>query len=825
MTPPILKLVKGSKTLNLNDLSEYFLTADFVPPAVNRVPNFAEGSSANRYGGAALISTRSINRQFSFTVQIRGDSDREMQRAMNNIEYMLSQAGDPVEPLYLKYKANSDVAYEPLWGQDGWLTYIVEHGIAVPMPSYSNINRRSVNLEAQLNLALRPYAIGLRQRLASATGGVIEDTIGMVDGQSRGLVISLALTNKFTNPIFGHATFDNGWTTLSSLISAQNTNPNFVLFGQNSVKLTCKDALGNNVFYQSLTLTVAVYTLSFYVKRIDGAAVTSSDVTIDFADSNQTPIFNNVGNGWYRATFTGTATAAPGAYGVIVLFGRTIYVDGFQIELFAYATPLFYGDLLGCAWTGTAHASTSTRTAGRVSIAASDSINLAQGTFRIVVRFNVSNAYTQPMYLMDTTGYIFRFYFLGSDKKFYFTDGTNTVSTAAQTFSVGTIYIIHATYLPGTGLIIYINGSSAATSATYTPPLLPTNMFIGSDPTDIQGTQGTILDFTTFDRAMTATEVATDYANIAQVTAHNQRVGCVPWLWTKDGDDVVDNANDDTTRNNFAVCSGIPGSAPTETEINATLSVATGTFTEIYMSNLASDVFVPIQQSSVQYTDLSGSTDSNSSGSAYRAQSVSTTGIDVTNSTGITGTGFAKYLFGREYILVTRLTDLGSASPVSLAAVVTGTADVTTDYLQAATSASAGIYATPPFVLAGLENRVHNPGDNILSNFQVYLYAKRTTGSASINVDYIALLPRPFMVLKSASAGVTATLRYKGRKAHTGSPATAVISPNIPVIGDVIELVPNRINTLISFMNDVNATITRTLTYSSVYVTPRWSLL
>src|SRR3990167_8695340 len=131
------------------------------------------------------------------------------------------------------------MAYEPLWGQDGWLFYQIEHGVASVGGEYAETNRRATNVFVRLDLIIRPYALGLRQRLASATGGVLEDTIGAADGQSRGLIIAEATTNKMTNPVFGHATWNNGWTAGSNIIATQNTDKRFLLPGTtSSAKLT-----------------------------------------------------------------------------------------------------------------------------------------------------------------------------------------------------------------------------------------------------------------------------------------------------------------------------------------------------------------------------------------------------------------------------------------------------------------------------------------------------------------------------------------------------------------------------------------------------------
>src|SRR3989304_1265409 len=160
MTTPVVKLIKGSRTLDLNDRSNSRLGSAFAPPSINPEPDFAQGSSANLYDGASLVSRRAANRGWSFSVNVIAASENEMARAIADLQHMPNWAGDSSEPLYIKYRSNSDVAYEPLWGQDGWLFYQIEHGVTRVGGECAETILGVKNGVEGVSPTIRPYALG-----------------------------------------------------------------------------------------------------------------------------------------------------------------------------------------------------------------------------------------------------------------------------------------------------------------------------------------------------------------------------------------------------------------------------------------------------------------------------------------------------------------------------------------------------------------------------------------------------------------------------------------------------------------------------------------
>jgi len=828
MSTPVVKLVKGSRVLDINDQSKYRLGDDFVPPPIASEPTFAQGSSSNRYDGASFISTRAANRGWSFSVNVVAASYNEMARAVSDIQTVLNWAGDSDEPLYLKYRSNSDIDHEPRWGQDGWLFYQIEHGVVSIGGGYAATNRRATNVDVRLDLVVRPYAIGLRQRLASATGGVLEDTIGAVDGQSRGLIVPEATTNKMTNPVFGHATWNNGWTSLG-LTEGLNTPLEFVLFGLNSAKLV--PASGGTLLYtQSINPgNTNTHTLTAYVKRQDGGVIDTDVCLLHYKGATVTPdAYESLGNGWYRLSYAAAASNASAAYGIRPVFAHGLYLAGVQLEESAYATPLAYGDMLGCAWTGTPHASTSSRTAARARIAIDYAVNFAEGAIRVVWKTPLSStAIASNIRIFETDAIAFRLSYDQTLDTWNFNDNTNLITSSAQTFAALDVLVFHVVFESGS-LKIYVNGSQIATGSTYTPPSGVSYLYIGTSNTAASHANGTFMGFDTFDNALSAAEVTADYANVAQVIADDKRVGSIPWLWSSDGDDDVANHDDtDANDDNWIVCGGIPGSAPAVTFIAAESNAASGwtTFPRMYLWLLALKDFL---SPTGLINDLSGTVDANSSGGQYQSLSITTSVSDLTFAPAANlRLRYYKNLLGKEIAFLVRLYDEGSN--LQLASYLMTPINLTTDYKSLTTAAAFRLFQSsfvafqdspPGFIDYDIEP----------SGFEFGIRLKRSTGTANVRLDYAMPVFRPFLILHDpATLSLSKGFYYQGDRATiydesgAGDPFQFPLSVN----GDVIEFVPERYNVLLMLIGDTThePTIATVLTYTRIIVTPRWSLL
>lgn len=810
VTTYTLELRKGARSL---DLMSGRYKADFVPPAVNLTPQLASGTSANRYGGARKVGQRAADRSLSMLVHIRGQSEREVSAGAGAVRAFLDQAGDESEPVYLVYWPNSDTP-EPLWGQ-GRLYYEVLSAQTALDQIFGQRGLREKAARLSVTLLVKPFALGKKQRLVSAKGAAREDTIG--SNFSRGLVVQDgALTNIFTNPVFGHSTYDNDWTTAATLVSEKNTEEKFILFGVASARLYCITSAAG-AFTQSLTLAASTHVLSCYAKREDGAAVTTSDMRIIYNAIEQTTTYVSIGDGWYlcQASVTGTGIAA--GTGVSVQYPRQIYVDGFQAVAAADQRPFFYGDQLGCAWSSTAHASTSTQTATALSITAtSDTFREAQGCVRIVWRPHLANtASLTTQYLFSTNPAGLSAYYQASDDKFYLTDGTNTVSTAAQTFAAFDRIILHFVWGPS-GLAIYKNGAVDGSSANF-DPVAATTLFILSNASSAAQAVGTVMDFTVFGVELTAAQVLDDYNNLTQVAADVERVGALPWLWTRGGDDIfaaVDGTVSTVEKDNWGVAGGIPGSMPARTQIKLTESVST---TNFYLSLLPqTEFFYP---DGILWREGNGTADAGaSSDDAYEVITVTTseTGLLTINA-------IAPWIFrqmaGKEYTFFARIRDAGSGA--SIRARFGGSDNAIFSDAYTALTGSFAIQLCQPIVFPIYDYFFTGLGIE-LDTLGIQLRCKRTSGSADVHTDYLALMPVP--LLKISNAEAISGLAYDSEvgAALWNSSNNDFLLPT-SALGGTIEVEPARYNLIL--LQFATATVTLTLTFNTFLITPRYALL
>ncbi len=820
----VAKFTRGTRTLDVTT-GRYRLARNFVPPAVNLTPSFAEGTSANQMG-AALVDTKAENREWEFGVHVQGTSEAEVTRGIRDLNTFLAAAGDESDPLFFETRATVDVLHEPLWGQYGAnLHHEVVFGQAVRLPAeYGHTGVRKAWLpNCMVKLTLGPRALGRKQRAASALGQVWEDTLGLTDGSSRGTVIvEGVLTNLFPNPFFGNfTTWNTSWTAGGNLVVLQNTDPAFVVFHLNSAKITSRGAT-LNTFTSSLTLAASTHTIYGIVALADGSAPTSSDLQISYNGVDQATTFTRVGDTiFYYALATVTGTGGAAATGFTIKNGRTIYVGYADAKAKAYWTPPVHGWLLGCAFSGAVNNSSSTNAAGRIRTAvAQDTFNLGQGTIRISVRFDFANTFATDVYLFSCGSTSLRAFFRASDDKIVFTDNTNTAASSALTFSAGTIYHFEFVYLPGAGLAIYINGAANGTAATYTPPALPSFIYWGS--TDTATNQGpmTLLLWDTMGEANTAAEVLADYTNLVEVANDGQRIMPAPYLWTKGGDDVAGNC-DDSSRDNYCVVGGIPGDAPAETQIQGTLSgLGWGTIQSIVLSllDLPETIF-----SAPLFFDLSGVVDANACGGERRDVSVSTSVVELSQGTVLLPLFYL--LLDREFYAFARLWDEGSNLKIQPQFTL-GAQIIAPDMRAVTTAAAYRLLQSNPFIVPTLDGLFFGDGINISAT--VKFYGQRTSGTANVRLDYWTCLPRPLVVIGNTdSSGSNVSFLYS-EKTGARQLSSNFVGDYLPASGDAINLLPGRLNLLRSVLGEavgVDPAITYTLTYTRVNVTPRWNLI
>ncbi len=854
-TTPNVILSFGKRKLDLMETNVLEVQDDYFPPSTIIQPLVTEGTSANRFGGGIKRGERGRNRSYTFTTRASGDSEADVQKRIHQLTKFLSLAGSSQStPLFLQFRGNSDVAFEPTWGQYGanFRYEIVHSGPPTIGDPYPNADCRADSVDVTVTIQIKPFAEGIGQPLASALGGVLEDTIGWQDGFTRGTIIPQAVTNEHTNPVFGNATFNTSWTDGANLTDTENTDEEFVLFGVSSAKLTTSGGGTDQSrsYTESITLAASAHELSYYVKLPDGGTISATRVSIIYNGFVQTTVYTPIGDdGWFRLTTNVTGSGGAADTGITVADGFTIYLDGTQAELGDFVTPLSYGDLLGNVWDTVAqpHNSSSTRAAARLRIPTADTLSLAEGTIRVAWRVDIDSAdLGSDRDVFQDTSAGFRLFWRDPQTDWRFSDGTNTADGAVRTHSIGDIIIFHCVFDPVNGLILYINGAEYATNATYTPAAFGADLYIGTNPAAGAHLNGVFHGAATYPRAMTAQEVSDDFDNITQWTntADPQRLEALPYLWTKDGDGQVDNCDDESTEQHYAVIAGIPGSEQAVTVIQGGFdtpgSSAWQTIEALYLSNLDVDEYFAPE--GIIYTDQDGVAAGGYCGGEYTQTTVDTTALTIGSinwdaaPASLAGKRSAKIfemLNGKSYHLATRLHDSGS--DLTIASVQTpGLENIISAFKSITTTTDDHLFLTLPQNIVNLNDLLPTDFGNVTMSPDFSVLAGRSVaGSADVRTDWVAMLFNPLIKIvrrDTTFSTITQDFLYKSTRASLLNPTSEVnVIPGESgqVIGPPLEFVPNKVNILQAIMGNEgdDVIITWQFTYLRIVVTPRYSLL
>lgn len=781
----VVKFSRGTASI---DLTTGRYSADFIPPRGQGV--------------------------YTFEVRVLGASMAEIQRSKKDLETFVGDYGDRANPLRLEWKPDNNAGAEPVWGQFGatkkaeiinaYVDWWDDYQVTVYRPQ-----------GARLLVTCTLGAVeGARQLLANAKGGIVEDWIGTTDGTSRGIIIPEADAtngNKSLNPIFGHGTYNTGWTAGTGITETKNSDPNFVLWGLNSAKLTASSAtVADNLYTENINPgNTNKHTHTIYAKLPNSGTVSSTQVVLYFNDAAQTTTYTAMGNGWYRlgcANFDGV-NAATCDCGVQVKNNYTVYITGHQVEERAYATAFFYGDMLGGAWASTPHESKSTRAVSCLSLPTADIFNYASGSIRIIWRADRANTtYADDAYLL----------YLSADFNLYFEDTADqwsyklvdSTGVIDDTFVAGDIVVIHLTWSPS-GSSLYVNGIS--TDADYKTFALPTYLYIGSNATPAAHIGGTVMGLDIYNHVITDAEALADYTNISQLIADGQPVDPIPYIWSASADGVVQNADADTN-NNWAVVGGIQGDQPADVEAN--LAIGSN---DIYISNLDFDYKNFIQPEFLSY--FSSSVDE-----------ISINTADTTLVTISVDNDEFEMIKGKYISLMLRCDeDATGNNLVWRTGVNPGAAYYYTPYEASVWIASASddlsIDLTPGIALPSDEFMFNYLGINRSLDVRATGY-RTASGALTIRLQTAQIMPYPLLRLTNISGTAAAGILYIKDHAYEID-GSSNLYYNYLRQGDLLQFIPGKYNMLISYVGGEAAVSTAdaTLTYSSVYYTPRWGTM
>ena len=358
----------------------------------------------------------------------------------------------------------------------------------------------------------------LRKQKATLSGA-FHRVAGKHQG-TRALVIEEGITNRIKNPSI--ETNTTSWVVVGSTLTRDST---YSMFGDYALKIVTDDAAANEGAYSIVTAETAInteYTFSVYLRG-------SGTVRLRFWDAgggHQGGNLITLTDVWTRHQIT--KTFGVGAVRHVYVYaspqqGITFYCDGFQLEASAYATTYCDGDQgIGYAWTGAAHASTSTRTVTEVNLDAHVGLISSNATFsfRIVAQmpYDADATWANAIaYLFDAWSAADRIIanFSTGDNTFrVYIDGADRLSSAAQTFKAGDwVDIVVTLDFAADDYNLYINGLLADNDTTALAAQVVTQWNIGSNVSDATRHGSFAFDeFAVFDRVLTAIEVAGLYA-------------------------------------------------------------------------------------------------------------------------------------------------------------------------------------------------------------------------------------------------------------------------------------------------------------------------
>lgn len=367
--------------------------------------------------------------------------------------------------------------------------------------------------------------------------------------------VAEATTNLFTDPSCEYDATLTQWTISGSMTKERSAEvPGYV--GTYTAKLVCTTSA---YFYKAIAVTASSYTLSFRVKKLDGSAVTSADCECLFNGGNVTPTYTSMEDGWYLLEYTGTATAGTRNFGVYVKTGKTIYVDCLHLENLDYRTPYCDGSLggysaagaadgSGHSWSGTAHASTSSRLAGRLTYA-TEKLPISGTISMWIYTTALMSKNSNSRWMADCGGANgVRLYIDSSDVLRLVVGGSSRVAASVtdSTFAANTWHHICATWdAANNECKIFKNGVQFSSTGVYSAV---TDDGGGWDVGHQDGNYpwpGWVDEFAIIGRVLSASEILAIYESDAPIfaetsTFHWRAGGQLAWadsegLWMRDG--------------------------------------------------------------------------------------------------------------------------------------------------------------------------------------------------------------------------------------------------------------------------------------------------
>lgn len=492
--------------------------------------------------------------------------------------------------------------------------------------------------------------------------------------------------------------------------------------------------------------------------------------------------------------------------------------------------PFCAGHLMGAAWSGTPHASTSTRPEGNLKWTLGQEL---AGEFAVVGWITPHFAYNALLvpelavweYYVDGDDYV-RLEYHASGTRFEVTGARNGVAFSGngspQAFSM--LDNVHlATVLAGDTLLVYVDGDQDI-SVALEPGFPEGGTFsLGCSSQDDVCINAYIDGWRIWRQVLTATQVARLYANELPVKEGYGSVGLPAFWWTKDGDgaiDAVDGAVSGAAKDNWGVLGGVSGRVAAELKVHVYLPNPAGTPRVVYAGVRGTEeAFSP---DDTLWHEYSGTADAgSSSGDAYEAGVTSGSGSDTHDFD--SAADEIKRMRGI-YQVLGRFRASGAAIDAQ-------------PYFQLGTAAqilgdAQRIAATAGMELCDFgELEIGWPDEQgVPAALTVGLLLTETEATVTtLWLDFLQLLPRPLCRVECEEASISITsgdpLVIVGRRAYLLDQSDGSQLYRFYHQGDDLTAEPGKYNYVIFLLGEEDAAYDVTLAATvAVYVRPRWRL-
>lgn len=390
--------------------------------------------------------------------------------------------------------------------------------------------------EAQGLLLLGPFGeisatawYSPRGQKATLSGGFHQEAGRWIG--TRALVVEEATTNLITNPSF--ETNTTGWAGTGGSSIAKSTDEAFK--GSASCKITNTDASG----YAYITVVnnptqADDYAASMWVKGSANSVGETAAIQLYESGGAQGAQYSSgsvtLTREWQKVEVTHTVLQSDRTklYVFVVLYDSAdthyMYFDAVQCEQQAYLTSYCDGSLgSGYAWTGTAHNSTSTRTATEVNL--DERVGLISGNDTVSLRVVMQMGYDADARWPRGSGYNYLLTGYGAggawiivaydetdDKFSLYLNGAERCQSSAQTFAAGDwVDLVVTLDFGNDSYIIYVDGEADGSDTTALTAPAVTEWNLGSSQAGTFVAGCAYAELAAFDKVLSAAEVAQLY--------------------------------------------------------------------------------------------------------------------------------------------------------------------------------------------------------------------------------------------------------------------------------------------------------------------------